>query len=332
MLTRRPRKARSARIALPAVALLVVAALMLAGCARPATADRDAATQPVVNADALILPATVAPHQPYAVGVRRLYLRRTAERPLPTFVWYPVLDESADGLGTPWPGASPAPGRFPVVLFSHGLGGLPDDYLPLVSRWVAAGFVVAAAQFPRTNRHFGRSDRDDVRHQPADGAFVLAEVCRLDVTAGDPLAGRLDTSRLAATGFSAGGFTTSGMFVPGRDRRLRSAVVIAAGAIDGGAFTGLPAPVLFVHGTDDRTVTYPRARTAHDRLRWPKAFLTLHGQGHGEYLTPGVRGYEQVARTTTDFLRWTLLGDTAARQRLARDGNLPSVATLADRL
>ena len=322
---------RSALAAVVTAAVLALALLLASGCTGgPPAAVGAPQKQGMPSAGAVVVGAA-APNQVFTVGVRRLSLRRAGNRPLPTFVWYPAAGAAA-GTGKPVADAPPAPGRFPLVLFSHGLGGMPNDYQPLMMRWVAAGFVVAAPQFPRTNRHVGQVDRNDVPNQPADAAFVLAEVGRLDTQRRDPLAGHLDTTRLAATGYSAGGFTTSGMFVAGREPRLRSAVVIAAGAIDAHAFTGAAAPVLFVHGDADRTVTYDRGRSAYDRVGWPKAFLTMYHQGHGEYLTPGRSGYEQTARTTTDFLRWTVLGDTAARDRLAADGNLPGVCRLDNRL
>jgi hypothetical protein len=52
---------------------------------------------------------------------------------------------------------------------------------------------------------------------------------------------------------------------------------------------------------------------------WPKALLTLVGRGHLEYLAPGRGGFDQVLATTTDFRRWSLYGDSAARALLATD-------------
>ena len=61
-------------------------------------------------------------------------------------------------------------------------------------------------------------------------------------------------------------------------------------------------------------------RAAYDRVGWPKAFLTLPGRGHGEYLDPRDRDFPVVAGTILDFLRWTLYGDRAARARFAATG------------
>ncbi|MFC0503235.1 alpha/beta hydrolase [Micromonospora costi] len=278
------------------VAVLVTA--LLAGCA-PATAVTGA-------------PARQAPEGPYAVGVRTFTLDPGSARPLPVTVWYPAQ------------GGAVAVGRFPVVVYSHGLDSLPDLHAGLTVRWAAAGFVVAAPAFPHTRRGAARFSRADVRHQPADGWRLIRHLVRLDGRRGDPLAGHLDVARFAAAGHSAGGFTTAGMFTSGHSPRLRAGVVIAGGGL-AGSFAGPPAPLLFVHGTADPVVPLSVGRAAYQRAPGPKAFLSMLGQGHGEYLTPGRPGFAQVLATTTDFLRWTLYGDQEAAHRLPTDAISPTL-------
>jgi dienelactone hydrolase len=280
--------------------LVLVLAALVGGCASAV-----AGTAPV--------PAR-APAEPYAVGVRTLSLRRSADRPLPTVIWYP-----AAGSGDAGARARVARGRFPLVLFSHGLRGLPESYAPLASRWAAAGFVVAAPAYPRTNGRAARFDRRDVRHQPADARYVIARILALDTRAGDPLASHLDTTRIGAAGHSAGGYTTAGLFTAGHDVRLRVGIVIA-GAAPLGRFAGPAAPMLFVHGDADRTVAIARGWAAYRSVPWPKAFLTVLGGDHGSYLAPGMTGQAQVYAATTDFLRWMLYDDAAAKRRLTSSG------------
>ncbi|GAA4435941.1 alpha/beta hydrolase family protein [Phytohabitans houttuyneae] len=244
-----------------------------------------------------------APSVTYPVGVRALPLSRGQARPLPTTLWYPALHAGPD--------APIATGRFPVVLYSHGLYSLPAHHAEIISRWAAAGFVVAAPAYPRTREDARRFSRADVRNQPADAWHVVREV--LALAAFD---GHLDSSRIGAAGHSAGGYTTAGLFTAGHDRRLRGGIVIA-GAGMAGAFAGPPAAMLFVHGTEDPTVPIEAARAAYDRVHWPKTFLALPGQDHGAYLTPGRPGFAQVLAVTLDFLRWTLYDDAAARSRLS---------------
>jgi predicted dienelactone hydrolase len=259
-----------------------------------------------------------APTQAFGVGIHTLSLRRSPQRPLPTIIWYPAAGSPG---ADPSPDAPPAPGRFPVVLLSHGLGGQPEGFTDLAKVLAGAGFVVAVPAYPHTYKQAPAFDRDDVRHQPADAEFVLDSLTR------DPFAGPFAAPRACAAGFSAGGFTTSGMLTAVRARGLRCGIVISAGAMEGG-FTGVAAPVLFIHGDADRVVAYARGRSAFANLAWPKAFLTMEGQGHGEFLDARRGGFEPAAATIVDFLRWCLYGDAAARGRLPADGTLPGVAKI----
>lgn len=183
------------------VAVLVTA--LLAGCA-PATAATDEATGPVS--------ARRAPEGSYAVGVRTLTLDPRSARPLPVTIWFPA---STDGV---------AAGRFPVVVYSHGLGSRPDLHAGLTTRWAAAGFVVAAPAYPHTRQGAAHFTRADVRNQPADAWRLIRHLGRLDRNREDPLAGHLDLTSVAAAGHSAGGFTTSGMFSEGHPARLRGGI------------------------------------------------------------------------------------------------------------
>jgi len=265
---------------------------------------------------AVVQALQAAPAQPFAAGSRQLALSRSSDRPLPTTVWYPATGTPV--TGTARAGAAPAAGRFPIVLLSHGLHSLPSDLAAFGTRWAAAGFVVAAPAFPHTKRGTPSFDQSDMANQPADGSYVISQVLALNTTAGDPLAGHLNPDEIAATGHSAGGYTTIGMLTAGRDNRLRAAIVLSGGRM-GGAYTGSPIPLLFAHGDADPTVPYESGRAAYNALTWPKAFLTLIRGNHSSYLFPSGKGFNQVAATTTDFLRWTLYGDTTAQGRLAAD-------------
>jgi dienelactone hydrolase len=241
--------------------------------------------------------------------VRQLELDRGPARPLPTKVWYPIGE-----------------GRFPIVLFSHGLGGQPEGFADVTVPLAAAGFVVVAPAYPHTKKGAKAFNRNDIANQPADAQHVLDKISELDTLTGDTFQGRLATSRLCAAGFSAGGYTTAGMFTPQRSRKLRCGIVISGAVLDANSFTGRPAPILFLHGDADKVVVYPRGRSAYDNLKWPKGFVTFTGQGHGDFLVGKNKGFPAALATIRDFLRWNLYGDAAARTRLPEDGTLDRVA------
>ena len=249
-------------------------------------------------------PKTTAPAKPFTVRVSTLKLARGADRPLPTTVWSPT-----------------AAGKFPLILFSHGLTARPSDYADLIATWAKAGFVVAAPAYPHTAAGVDDYNVLDVINQPADAAYVITQVLA-------KYGSKVDRQRIAAAGHSAGGITTVEMFSANRDDRLVAGVVLAGRQILATPFTGASAPLLFVHGKLDTTVAYADGRTAYDAVPWPKAFLTVTEGGHVTTSTD----FRVVATTTTDFWRWSLYGDAAAKARLGRDAAAGNVATLANRL
>ncbi|GAA4150217.1 acetylhydrolase [Phytohabitans flavus] len=296
--------------------------LLLAGCSisvpRPATtAAPSSSPKATASAAAPAIPRGRAPAETFDVDTRQLRLSRGADRPLPVTIWYPDADA----------------GRFPVILFSHGLTGSPDDYAGLLEHWASAGFVVAAPTYPHTSRGAERIEPLDVINQPADATYVLTEVLKLDRRAGDTLRGRLATDRLAAAGHSAGGITTIGLFSVARDERLDAGVVLAGSALGVGlGFVGPPAPLLFVHGQRDSVVSYASGKAAYDSVPWPKAFLTLPNGDHGESLRRGSQAFDMVAESTLDFWRWSLYGDPDAKRRLPKDAQSAGLGRLDDNL
>ena len=313
---------------------LIAAALLSVGLAggsgAPAPAVRSAPTAPPkATTPAPRVPTGHAPTQAFAVGVRQLKLNRDGDRPLPVTVWYPARGEAG---GTPERSAPAATGRFPVVMFSHGLGARPEDYQLLLSRWAAAGFVVAAPKFPHTGQG-GDGNVLDVLNQPADVSYALTQLLALDTKAGDPLRGRLDAERVAAAGHSAGGVTTIGLFTAGRDERLDAGIVFAGTGLGvGTAFAGAAAPQLFVHGEADEVVDYAAGKAVYDAVPWPKAMLSLPKGDHGRALLTDGKALRVVSDTTVEFLRWTLYGDAAAKKRLPADATRGNLATLDDHL
>ena len=296
-------------------ALLIV--VLLAGCSTDGdTPDASAKTTPAPPPSAQSTagapsaePATpapptgTAPSKDYAVKKRQIELSRGKDRPLPTTVWYP-------GTGD---------GPFPVIVFSHGLTSEPSAYRELLESWARAGFVVAAPAFPHTS--YGVADFDvlDLVNQPADASYVLSQVLARGRKAGDSLEGRLDPVMVAAAGHSGGGITTIGMLSGNRDDRLRAAVVLSGRQVLPVPFAGPELPVLFVHGKLDKTVRYADGLAAYRAVPWPKAMLALPLGGH---LPASGGDFAQVAAATTDFWRWSLYGDPAAKQRLADQKNL----------
>ncbi|WP_107081681.1 alpha/beta hydrolase family protein [Streptomyces sp. SBT349] len=253
-----------------------------------------------------------APTVPFAVGVRDFAWSR-GSRQLHTRIFYPIAGSPG---GEPVPGAPIADGVFPVVEWSHGMGGNSDSYASQVRALVSAGFVVPAPSFP------GSTPGEVYNgNQSRDVSEVITRTLALNDATGDPFSGHLDTSvGVGAAGHSLGGMTTHGLLTAWPDNRVVAAAPIAC--VDVGNPSGqVRANVLFIHGENDPTCAYSSARQAYQELPAPKAFLTHVGADHGSYLVPGFPTYDQTQNTFLDWFRWSLYGDTAARDRLPADAS-----------
>ena len=289
------------RIPVPIVAALLLAATFaLSGCA-PATVGRAAPLTAAPGAggpSAAPIPAGRAPSRAFEVATRTDTFTRDGTRTLKTTAWYPKTA-----------------GKYPLIVFSHGLQGLPSDFDTLLRRWAGAGFVIVAPAYPKTSRGAAEFDVLDVLNQPADASFVLTQELA------GPLKSLIDPARIGAAGHSGGAITTIGLFTIGRDERLRAGVVFAGAAIGVGTnFVGAPVPLFFVHGDADEVVSFASGKAVFDALRWPKALLTLPGEGHSApFEREGNPSYKTVSTSTLDFLRYSLYGDADAKARLAND-------------
>ncbi len=256
-------------------------------------------------------------------------------RTLSTLILYPA--QGAPG-GAIVPGATPARTgrRFPLVVFSHGFTASGPAYAPLLARWAAAGYVIAAPTFPLSSHDApGGSKLVDYLNQPGDVSFVISEMLRLDHDDRHGLRHRIAADRVGVAGHSLGAITTLGVAFNSccRDGRIKAAVVlsgIALGFPGGTYFTGLsgtPAPLLLVHGDHDQTVPYGGSVAAFAGAGAPKFFVTLIGARHTPFLPPWL---DPIVRSVTDFNDRYLKREHNGITRLEADGNVAGVASLQE--
>ncbi len=284
--------------------------------------------------------------RPYGVG-RRTETFVDSSRPTPAGVGRPELPQRTINTSIYYPAAgdpqgdqrenAPAStdgGPFPLVVLAHGLGGNEEYLAPLAQQWVAAGYVVAMPHFPLTyGGTIGGVDGADVQNQPGDVSFVIDEVLKMSAGTSAPLAGLVNPKEIGAAGHSNGGITTLGVVANSccRDKRIRTALVLsgtpspfAGGTYD---FTKVP-PIMFVHGVNDRLVSYNQTVETFNEASAPKAMLTLAQADHADWLAPTNDAFPVAARATTDFLDAYLRGDRSAVDRIASDQS-PPLATMA---
>jgi predicted dienelactone hydrolase len=135
---------------------------------------------------------------PYAVGLRMTQADAGMGSPFPVAIWYPA---------TASVGATPplSPGRFPLILLSHGSGGYELSHRDWAETLAAHGFIVVAP------RHQGDSyDQPNGRGSDVQliGRAWQAKAA-LDMALADPqFSPAIDPRRIGMLGFSAGGYTT----------------------------------------------------------------------------------------------------------------------------
>jgi dienelactone hydrolase len=170
------------------------------------------------------------------------------------------------------------PGPWPVVMFSHGLGGSREGGLAWGEAWTAAGYVVLHLQHPGSDTGALRHIRDTATPEQllarfADVSFALDEMARRKTAGQQPWA-QADLERVGLSGHSFGAKTALGLAgekYPGwADKRYpafnstnekRIKAFIAFSPSTGGRTTDLPlrygslrGPLLHITGTLDGDV------------------------------------------------------------------------------
>lgn len=243
----------------------------------------------------------------YAVGRRTIEIVSTPDRTLTVDVWYPVDAPDAAGVGPSiyeFPGISypssvalaepvaSGDGPFPLVVYSHGSGGLRYVAAFFTEALAARGFVVAAPE------HTGNTALDAVtgtsasreeiaRLRPADVQATITGMLAASADPADPLSGRIDDEKIGVAGHSAGGygvFTAVAGFedVPA-DPRI-DAVVAMAPVVPPEA-EDVDVPTMVISGTldDAATIAEQTERAWKTVPGRPLYRVDLKGAGHHSF-------------------------------------------------
>ena len=179
----------------PAKVLVYVAALFLAACISPASAA-DQEEQPL-----------------HPVGFRQIEFVDGA-RHLALAMFYPSLapDASATPFAMPfftnlhlYKDAELAPGRYPLVMFSHGRGSNPLLYAWFAQTLAAHGYIVAGLYHYRANTYDQTIAylANKLWQRPRDISLAI------DFLLKDPAwAKAIDAEQIGVAGHSQGGFTS----------------------------------------------------------------------------------------------------------------------------
>lgn len=228
-----------------------------------------------------------------------------------------------------YPGArdvAVAPGRFPVVLFSHGFSGIRVQSSFLTSHLASHGMIVAAPDHPsrdlfNTLSQTASGDQADA----VDDLFRALDLLVLaDATTGGPFDGRVDAARVGLVGHSAGGGT---VIAAALDERVAGYVSMAAGGpAEGAEYPDTPS--LFLAGSLDAVVPVATAtRPGFDAAPAPSWYAEIEATGHqgfADFCTfgdgTGIIGIAEASGLGP------LLDTQPQFRRLGEDGCIPPAA------
>ena len=202
-------------------------------------------------------------------------------RYLPTFVWRPTARR-----------------RWPLVVFVHGYNVGPLTYERFCSTLASHGYVVAAPSFPLEDPSRGNGlDRGDLPNEATDVSFVISQLEQ------SPLAGSIDTGRIAVAGHSDGADVALmvGYVAAKVDPRVKAIVAYAPDPMNGPT-PGYATPLLLIQGSDDDIVPYSASRTVFSQVDAPRFYLTLVGAGHLPPIEGGTRWTPYLDRDVATFL------------------------------
>ncbi|MDJ0786010.1 MAG: dienelactone hydrolase family protein [Myxococcota bacterium] len=211
------------------------------------------------------------------------------DRSLAIDVWYPVDPEDATGplssydlvfTGLPSEVALDSPevssaAPFPMVVFSHGSGGIRFQSFFLTETLASHGFVVVAPD------HAGNTALDllfpappfTTTDRPRDITFLIDEMLARNADATSGFFGRIDPERIGMTGHSFGGFTTIAMGagfedVPA-DPRIDALAPLApvSTSFTTAELNAIDEPTIVIGGTLDTTTPIdPQSTTAFSEI------------------------------------------------------------------
>lgn len=179
-------------------------------------------------------------------------------------------------------------GLFPLIVFSHGDGGLRFQNTFLCEHLASHGYIVAAPDhtgnaaityvdgqlvaYDASSRKQAETDR------PLDIVFLINTFQRLNSGADSRFLARIDMEKIAAAGHSFGGYTST--CVAGQDPRIKAILPLAGVAEDK---ADCPCPVMLMLATEDKTMGLDgdaQIRKYYDTAKGPRYLVEFKNAGH----------------------------------------------------
>jgi dienelactone hydrolase len=179
-----------------------------------------------------------------------------------------------------YPGVAPSTkGPFPLVLFSHGFAGFPEQSVSLTTHLAQWGYVVMAPDHTERDlvaaltMKFGKTDDTKVLSATIDLGL------RENADPASPLHGLIDPAHIAVTGHSSG--ATAAYEEARVEPRVDGFIAYALEKPTGAGATDPPhKPGMIMTGLIDKAIEPAQDRAAYALLHPPKWFVTIARSGH----------------------------------------------------
>lgn len=182
-----------------------------------------------------------------------------------------------------------AEGKFPLLVFSHGNGGMRSQSTFWCDHMASHGYIVVAPDHTRnacaTSFNgkvipYDNAGRPQAAlDRPKDVSFLIDQFERLNTDSTSKFNGHVDAENIGVAGHSFGGFTA--MAIQAQDPRV-DAIAPMAGVVPEGV-TSSHIPLLLFVATEDDTINEKGnagARAFFDATKAPKYLVEFRDAGH----------------------------------------------------
>lgn len=196
-----------------------------------------------------------------------------------------------------WVGPHNAEGadQRPLLIMSHGWGGLPTKFDAIATELAMDDVVVVAPRFPMTSQDAPAGSVlgiVDLHQQPADISFLLDWLESQVIDEASVLYRRFDMDQLVLLGHSMGGSTTIALtrMDPWIDPRANAAILVAASGMATGIGFGeveedlAGPPTLLIHGLSDPIVDFADSEIHYDLFAGDRALVGVVGAQHSDLI------------------------------------------------
>lgn len=170
-------------------------------------------------------------------------------------------------------------GKYPVIIFSHGLGGTCDGYEYIGTHWAKNGYVSVHIQHkgsddgvwrgktdPMQEMKKATMDLESILNRPKDVTFAIDQIDKLDKDEKSELKDKCDMDKVGVAGHSFGAYTalaSSGRMLVGplggklnlADPRIKACIAMSAPAKDkekkNNSYAGYKVPCMHMTGILD---------------------------------------------------------------------------------